>query len=268
MAKFYDGSEYIRHRPRPKSDILIPSRASSSALYSLRNSPLTPTFNREPPPPKLLKHMFSVYSLPSSSSHPRRASVMEIDTAHPKTPLPPLTPKDLVDYFNFHNDLRKNPVTRTLPEQFRYIYPPSLLQPSDLSSLQAHVSHPWIRPVWLRWMDEIRYLVNEWERAVGMMGKEVERYLTLSESEKLSHKRIDELNSSSIQGVNQFIEMHLDRAIRMAKAPAVGAVIGSSDISTIKFQELAVEFENLKAKYANLQEERRKWTRLKLGYNY
>lgn len=271
QSRYHDvGAEHSRSRQRPKSDILIPHRSSSSPLYSIRNSPLTPTFNRElSNPPKTLKHLFSAYSLACSSSHPRRASIMEMDTA-PKAPLPELTPKDLMDYFNLHNDLRKHPGTRSLPEQYRYIYPSSLLQSSEITSLQAHIAHPSIRPLWLRWMEEIRFLVSEWERAVGMMGKEVERYLMLSESEKQLYKRIDELNSSSIQGVNQFIEMHLDRAIRIvSKVPVFEGLEGTNlNPNMSKFPELTVEFENLKAKYANLQEERRKWTRLKLGYNY
>ena len=187
---------------------------------------------------------------------------MEVDIIY-QPQLPNLTPRDLIDYFNNLNDLRSNPETRSLPEQYRYIYPPSLLEPSEISSLQAHIMHPWIRPLWLRWMDEIRNLINEWERAVGMMGKEVEKYLALTENEKLSYKRIDDLNTSSTQGVNQFIELHLERAIQIVKAPRKGNAINTS-----KFMELGVEFESLKAKYANLHVERRKWTRLKLGYNY
>jgi len=187
---------------------------------------------------------------------------MEVDMIH-QPQLPALTPKDLIDYFNNLNDLRNNPETRNLPEQYRFIYPPSLLDPSEISSLQAHITHPWVRPLWLRWMDEVRDLINEWERAVGMMGKEVETYLALTENEKLAYKRIDDLNTSSTQGVNQFIELHLERAIQIVKVPRKGNAINDS-----KFPELGVEFENLKAKYANLHVERRKWTRLKLGYNY
>lgn len=187
---------------------------------------------------------------------------MDIDMIA-KSPLPPLTPKDLIDYFNNLNDLRRNPETRTLPEQYQYIYPPSLLQPSEISSLQAHITHPWIRPLWLGWIEEIKNLIDEWERAVGMMGKEVEVYLSLSENEKLAYRRIDDLNSSSTQGVNQFIELHLERAIQIVKAPRKGI-----PISTSKFPELATEFENLKVRYTNLHGVRRKWTRLKLGYNH
>lgn len=233
-----DPSQY-KIRERPQSEIFIPSRSSSSPLYTLRNSPLTPTFNREIGTPKLLKQVFRAYSLPSSIANPRRGSIMEVDIIQ-QPQLPALT-----------------------PEQYRFIYPPSLLDPSEITSLQAHITHPLVRPLWLRWIGEVRDLINEWERAVGMMGREVGAYLALTENEKLAYKRIDDLNSSSTQGVNQFIELHLERAIQIVKAPRKG-----NTINTSKFPELAVEFENLKMKYENLHVERRKWTRLKLGYNY
>jgi len=252
----------IKPRQRLRSEIFIPNRPSSSPLYTPRNNPLTPTFNRGAGPPKLLKQMFRPYSLPSSITSPQRGSIMEVDMIH-QPQLPAMTPKDLIGYFNNLNDLRSNSETRSLPEQYQYIYPPSLLEPSEISSLQAHITHPCIRPLWLRWMGEVRDLISEWERAVGMMGKEVVSYLALSESEKLAYKRIDDLNTSSTQGVNQFIELHLERAIQLVKEPRKGNAINTS-----KFLELGMEFENLKAKYVNLHVERRKWTRLKLGYNY
>ncbi|KAF8459069.1 hypothetical protein BGX38DRAFT_318010 [Terfezia claveryi] len=264
MYRHLDTSDpsQFKMRERPHSEIFIPNRSSSSPLYTLRNSPLTPTFNREIGPPKLLKQVFRAYSLPSSIANPRRGCIMEVDIIQ-QPQLPALTPKDLIDYFNNLNDLRSNPETRSLPEQYRFIYPPSLLDPSEITSLQAHITHPLVRPLWLRWIGEVRDLINEWERAVGMMGREVGAYLALTENEKLAYKSIDDLNTSSTQGVNQFIELHLERAIQIVKAPRKG-----NTINTSKFPELAVEFENLKVKYENLHVERRKWTRLKLGYNY
>jgi len=167
-----------------------------------------------------------------------------------------------VDYFSELNELRNLSGARILPPQYRFIYPRELLEPDELPKLQLHITHSSIHVHWRQWLDEIRDLIGEWERAVGMMGKEVETYLGLPENEKAAFKHIDDLNSYTVQGVNKFIELHLDRAIQILKAPRKG----SSPPLDSKLLELGTELDNLKAKYANLHEERRKWTRLKLGY--
>ena len=109
-------------------------------------------------------------------------------------------------------------------------------------------------------------MITEWERAVGMMGKEVEIYLSLRESERQTAQRIDDLNTSSTQGVNGFVEMHLDRGIQIAKGVVASAGNGLELKEWTRWGELMVEFETWKAKYENLHEERRRWTRMKLGY--
>lgn len=247
--RFFDGSENIR--PRSKSEILIPTRPSSS-IYPARNRPVLPAANRDVRP-RLLKQRFNAYSLPVSTSSPRLGSQ-----------LPDLTPKELIDYFTELNDLRVASGLRVFPDEYRYIYPLALLQPSEISSLQAHILHPSIHVHWRKWLDEIKDLISEWERAVCILGKEVQEYLELPEGKKSTYKRIDDLNSSTTQGVNQFIELHLDRAVQIVKAPRRNS--GQSFDS--KFLELGAELESWKAKYANLHEERRKWTRMKLGYKY
>lgn len=247
----FDGAEHTKGRSRPKSDMFAPKRASSGFVSrGTRPSFMLPVDGEVlPVRPRPLKQRFTAYSLPSPTQRIQLLS---------------LTSKDLIHYFSELNDLRNVSGARVLPEQYRFIYPPGLLQPSELSKLQLHITHPWIHVHWRQWLDEIKDLIGEWEKAVGMMGKEVETYLGLPENEKAAFKHIDDLDSYTVQEVNKFIELHLDRAIQILKAPRRG----SSPPFDSKLLELGTELDNLKAKYTNLHEGRRKWTRLKLGYKY
>jgi len=245
-----DGGEHGKVRQRPKSDMFAPKRASTG-FVSRGTRPFVLPADGEvlPARPRPLKQRFTAYSLPSPTQRVQLLS---------------LTSKDLMDYFSELNDLRNVSGSRVLPEQYRFIYPPGLLQPAEWSKLLLHITHSCIHVHWQQWLDEIKDLISEWEKAVGMMGKEVETYLSLSENEKAAFKHIDDLNSYTVQEVNKFIELHLDRAIQILKAPRKG----NTPPLDSKLLDLGTELDNLKAKYANLHEERRKWTRLKLGYKY
>ncbi|KAF8474823.1 hypothetical protein BDZ91DRAFT_711815 [Kalaharituber pfeilii] len=269
MSRSFSGAEQGNLRPRPKSDFFITPRASSTHyIRATGGSSRIPSYassekghyakNHPKARPPSLQHIYTLYALPSMK--PEGAGVETTE----RIELPLLTSKDLVNYFNEFNDLRNLPDTRSIPEQYRYIYPPSLLNPLDLCALRAHLLEPSIYQHWLRWMNQINELINGWEKAVFMMRKAVETYLELPETKKQAFGRIDDLNSSSTQGVNQFVELHLNRAVDITKAS--NTVHGMRDVQ--KLDPLGSEFESWKIKYESLHEERRKWTRVKLGYRF
>ena len=267
-AFFAIGTEQGRYRPRPKSEFISTRDASTFQHFRQMSSRFSPppspgtsrrTLSISRRPPSQLKHMYTPYPLPGKSLNLRPGSVESDPSSH----LPPLQSSDCLKYFHEFNDLRYDAHMRHLPEQYRFIYPPRLLSdnPESFLELQRHVSDPSVNHHWYMWMHQVRDFITEFERAVSLMGQEVEAYLKLTEAEKMTFRRIDNLDSYSTQGVNEFVEKHLNRAIQIVSARSKGT-------HPQKMVDYETEFGGLKKRYERAHDERRRWTRLKLGYRF